>query len=38
MFCSKAWMLDACSAELYDEGDTFGILAAQSGLPICLKL
>jgi hypothetical protein len=37
MFCSeawKAWTFDACSAERHDEGDTFGIVAAQSGLPI----
>jgi hypothetical protein len=34
MFCSKVWMFDACSAELYDAGDTLGIVTAQSGLPI----
>jgi hypothetical protein len=26
----KVWMFDACSVELYDAGDTFGIVPAQS--------
>jgi len=33
MFFSKAWtawVFDACSVELYDAGDTFGIVPAQS--------
>jgi hypothetical protein len=26
----KFWMFDVCSTELYDAGDTFGIVPAQS--------